>query len=85
MALRYGCRSLECKFGEETRELGRLPKFPNLVIIAEDPLNYVPFVRHTGVRSVDVTGAAKDWVQTHVRWSHGGEFAGGVGWLDSSD
>ena len=48
MALRYGCRSLECKFGEETRELGRLPKFPNLVIIAEDPLNYVPFVDVTG-------------------------------------
>lgn len=47
MALRYGCSSLECKFGQETRELGRLPKFPNLVIIAEDPLNYVPFGRHT--------------------------------------
>lgn len=51
-----------CKFGQDTRELGRLPKFPNLVIIAEDPLNYVPFVRPTGASKVvgmDAAGEMK--------------------------
>ncbi len=48
MALRYGCNSIECKFGQKTGEPGRLAKFPNLVIIAEDPLNYVPFVCRNG-------------------------------------
>ena len=47
MALRYGSSGLACKFGQETRKLGRLSKFPELLIIAEDSLNYVPFVRPT--------------------------------------
>ena len=47
MALRNGSSRLGCKFGQETRELGRLPKLPNLMIIARDTLNYVPFVRYT--------------------------------------
>lgn len=51
LRFRYGCSNLEGKFGQETRELGRLPKFPNVVIIAEDPLNYVPFVVTTEVRN----------------------------------
>ncbi len=39
MALRYGSSGLGGKFGQETDELGRLPKFPNLTTIAEDPVN----------------------------------------------
>ena len=64
MALRYGSSGLVCKFGQETRELGRLPRFPNLTIIAEDSLNL------RAIREIDRSNATKVFFPASVVTTH---------------